>query len=465
MANFIDDNQIEEILNQAKNTPLEKIYEIIEKSKECNGLTMEETAALLHVEDEAVLDKIYEAAGVIKERIYGNRIVMFAPLYISDYCVNSCVYCGYKCSNKFQRRKLTDDEIREEVRIIERMGHKRIVMEAGEDDVNCPIDYVTHAMKVAYDTVSENNGSIRRINVNVAATTVENYKKLKDAGIGTYTLFQETYHKETYERMHPKGPKSNYEYHLTAMDRAMEAGIDDVGLGVLFGLYDYKFEVMGLMMHKNHLEEKFGVGPHTISMPRLRMANAVDANSFPYLVNDKDFKKIVGIIRLSVPYTGMILSTREEPKYREEVIKVGISQVSAGSQVDVGAYHESTKKDANNIDTAQFETADHRPSQEVIRSLCEQGYLPSFCTACYRSGRTGDRFMQVAKAGQIHNLCLPNAIMTFKEYLEDYADESMKELGAKVIEKHIEDIESEKVKELTKQRVKKIEEGERDLFL
>ncbi len=460
--NFIENERIENLLEAAKTADQTEIDRIIEKAEACQGLTLEETAALLHLEDDASLDKIYKAAGVIKEKIYGNRLVMFAPLYLSDYCVNSCVYCGYKCANNFNRRILSDDEIRAEIKIIEGMGHKRIVLEAGEDEKNCPIEYIENAMKVAYATTSENNGMIRRINVNIAATTVDNYKRLKTAGIGTYILFQESYHKETYKKMHPKGPKSNFEYHLTAMDRAMQGGIDDVGLGVLFGLYDYKFEVMGMMVHKEHLEEVFGVGPHTLSVPRLRKATDVDETSYPHLVTDKEFKKIVAILRLSVPYTGIILSTREEPSFREQVIEVGVSQVSAGSQVDVGGYNDNLHEHA---DSAQFQTADTRPSGEIIKNLCEQGYLPSFCTACYRSGRTGDRFMQVAKSGQIHNLCLPNAIMTFKEYLEDFADEDMKKIGNGVIAKHIQDIENEKVKTLTEERLKNIEAGERDLYL
>lgn len=458
MDNFIVNEKIWDLLDEAKKADSKEVMRIIDKAEACEGLTSLETAILLNVEDESILERMYQAAGKIKERIYGNRIVMFAPLYVSNYCINGCTYCGYKCSNKFNRKKLSDDEIREEVKVIEDMGHKRIVLEAGEDDNNCPIDYITHVMDVVYET-KKDEGSIRRINVNVAATSVENYVKLKEAGIGTYSLFQETYDYNTYKKMHPYGPKSDYTYHLTAMDRAMEGGIDDVGIGVLFGLYDYKFEVMGLMMHKEHLEEAFGVGPHTISVPRLKKADGVDSKEFPHLVSDKDFKKIVTVIRLSVPYTGIILSTREEPTFREEVIKVGVSQVSAGSRVDVGGY--TVDEDSSE----QFKTDDHRPSGEVIKSLCEQGYLPSFCTACYRSGRTGDRFMQVAKSGQIHNLCLPNALMTFKEYLEDYATDDMKKLGESVIEKHIQDIESEKVRSLTEERLKNISEGKRDLFL
>ncbi len=458
MNNFIDDQKISDLLEAAQKATPEEIDSIIKKAADCNGLSTYEVAALLNVEDETTLEAIYKTAGLIKERIYGNRIVMFAPLYVSNYCINGCTYCGYKCSNQFTRKKLTDEEIAREARTIQDMGHKRIVLEAGEDDKNCSIEYILNAMKVVYETVTE-KGVIRRINVNIAATTVENYGKLKEAGIGTYILFQETYHKATYEKMHIHGPKSNFVYHLTAMDRAMEGGIDDVGVGALFGLYDYKFEVMGMMFHKEHLEEVFGVGPHTMSVPRLKKANDVDEKDYPYLVDDKQFKKIVGIIRLAVPYTGIILSTREEPAFREEVIEVGVSQISSGSKTDVGGYNDTEGLGE------QFELGDHRPSGEVIKSLCDQGYLPSFCTACYRSGRTGDRFMQVAKNGQIHNLCLPNALMTFKEYLEDYADDEMKVLGEGVIEKHIQDIENEKVKQLTKERLESIKKGQRDLFL
>ncbi|PKM94047.1 MAG: [FeFe] hydrogenase H-cluster radical SAM maturase HydG [Firmicutes bacterium HGW-Firmicutes-1] len=458
MENFIDNKKIFGLLDEAKNVHSEEINNIIAKAEKCEGLSALETAVLLNVEDDETLAKMYKAAGTIKEKIYGNRIVMFAPLYVSNYCINGCTYCGYKCSNQFSRRKLTDEEISNEVKKIQDMGHKRIVLEAGEDDENCSIDYILNSMKVIYETKTD-KGSIRRINVNIAGTSVENYEKLKEAGIGTYTLFQETYHLETYNKFHLYGPKSDFTYHLTTMDRAMKGGIDDVGIGALFGLYDYKFEVMGMMMHKEHLEEVFGVGPHTMSVPRLRKADDVDQHDFPYLVSDRDFKKIVAIIRLAVPYTGIILSTREEPAFREEVIEVGVSQISAGSKTDVGGYNDE------DIMGEQFELADHRPSSEIIKSLCEQGYLPSFCTACYRSGRTGDRFMQVAKTGQIHNLCLPNALMTFKEYLEDYSNEEMKKLGEEVIAKHIDDIESEKVKTLTKERLKNIEEGKRDLFL
>lgn len=458
-ADFINDEVITELLKAGNKKSEQEIERIIQKGRKAQGLGLDEVAALLQNTSPHLEEMLFKAAREVKDEIYGTRLVMFAPLYVSDYCVNSCKYCGYKCANSFERRKLTDDEIHSEVEIIENLGHKRIALEAGEDDVNCPIDYITHAMKVIYDTKS-GNGSIRRINVNIAATTVENYKKLKDAGIGTYVLFQETYHRETYKAMHPAGPKKDYDYHTTAMDRAMMGGIDDVGLGVLYGLYDYKYEVMGTMLHVRHLEDTFGVGPHTISFPRIRPAKDVPLDKFPYLVSDVDFKRIIAILRLAVPYTGMLLSTREDPKFREEVIRVGISQVSAGSCTGVGGYQESEEGGG----TPQFEVADNRTPLEIIKSLCRQGYIPSYCTACYRSGRTGDRFMEFAKAGKIHNLCYPNAMMTFKEYLEDYADEELKVLGNQVIEANLGNIPNETIRERTKERLERIANGERDLF-
>ncbi len=465
MYNFIDDKKILSILENTKNANELEIKTIIEKAKRCEGLSVEETAILINCEDERLINKIYDVAGYIKNKIYGNRIVMFAPLYVSNYCTNSCKYCGYKCNNKFNRRKLTDEEIEKEARAIEEMGHKRIALEAGEDDKNCSIDYILHAMEVIYKTKCK-NGSIRRINVNIAATTIENYAKLKEAGIGTYLLFQETYHEETYREYHTAGAKSDYLYHLTAMDRAMEGGIDDVGIGVLFGLYDYRYEVLGMMLHKEHLEQVYGVGPHTISVPRLKKAKDVRIEDYPYLVNDEQFKKIIATLRLAVPYTGIILSTRENAEFRDEVINLGVSQISAGSKTDVGGYNDAnTSANKAEVFEKQFELADHRPTNEIIKSLCIQGHLPSYCTACYRSGRTGDRFMAVAKSGNIHNLCLPNALLTFKEYLEDYADDDLKSIGEEVISRHIEDIESDNVKKETIKRLKKIENNERDLFL
>lgn len=458
MENFINNDRIYQLLDEAQNVSTEDIKKIIEKAKTCVGLSLEEVAALLQFEDDNLLEEMYACANHIKNTIYGDRIVMFAPLYVSNYCVNGCTYCGYKHSNKIPRRRLTDAELAKEALQIEAMGHKRIALEAGEDPVNCDIDYVLHAMDVIYKTKSENNGAIRRINVNVAATTVENYKRLKAADIGTYILFQETYHQETYKQYHPNGPKSNYLYHLTAMDRAMEGDIDDVGVGALFGLYDYKYEVLGLMMHKEHLEEKFGVGPHTISVPRIKKAKNVAVSEYPHAVDDDEFKRLVAVIRLAVPYTGIILSTREEAAFREEVIDIGVSQISAGSKTDVGGYTDEEKM------ASQFELSDERPQHEVIEALLKKGRLPSYCTACYRAGRTGDRFMQVAKSGQIHNLCQPNALLTLKEYLEDYADADLKALGEKAILENIDKIPNPKMKDNTIDRLKRIENGERDLF-
>ena len=458
-ADFINDEVIYDTLETGRNKTRDELELIIEKGRQARGLSLEETAALLQNECPELDEKLYRAAREVKDAIYGTRIVMFAPLYISNYCVNRCRYCGYKCTNKIERKRLTDDEIRREVELIINLGHKRIALEAGEDDRNCPIDYITHAMDVIYNTRVK-NGHIRRINVNIAATTVENYRKLKEAGIGTYVLFQETYHRDSYAKYHPAGPKSDYDYHTTAMDRAMESGIDDVGLGVLFGLYDYRYEVLGLLLHAQHLEDKYGVGPHTISVPRLRPAEGVSLEEFPYLVSDYDFKRIVAILRLAVPYTGMILSTREAAGFREEVINLGISQISAGSCTDVGGYQLHEQGGSK----PQFELADHRTPLEVLKTLCRQGYLPSYCTACYRAGRTGERFMKYAKSGEIHNLCYPNAMLTFKEYLEDYADEELKELGNKTIEKNLANIPNDVMREKTIERLKRIENGERDLF-
>ncbi|NLO82272.1 MAG: [FeFe] hydrogenase H-cluster radical SAM maturase HydG [Clostridiales bacterium] len=458
-ADFINDEVIYDTLETGRNKTRDELELIIEKGRQARGLSLEETAALLQNECPELDEKLFRAAREVKDAIYGTRIVMFAPLYISNYCVNRCRYCGYKCTNKIERKRLTDDEIRREVELIINLGHKRIALEAGEDDRNCPIDYITHAMDVIYNTRVK-NGHIRRINVNIAATTVENYRKLKEAGIGTYVLFQETYHRDSYAKYHPAGPKSDYDYHTTAMDRAMESGIDDVGLGVLFGLYDYRYEVLGLLLHAQHLEDKYGVGPHTISVPRLRPAEGVSLEEFPYLVSDYDFKRIVAILRLAVPYTGMILSTREAAGFREEVINLGISQISAGSCTDVGGYQLHEQGGSK----PQFELADHRTPLEVLKTLCRQGYLPSYCTACYRAGRTGERFMKYAKSGEIHNLCYPNAMLTFKEYLEDYADEELKELGNKTIEKNLANIPNDVMREKTIERLKRIENGERDLF-
>ncbi|HBX23336.1 MAG TPA: [FeFe] hydrogenase H-cluster radical SAM maturase HydG [Desulfotomaculum sp.] len=467
-ADFIDEKQIADWLEEASLADRDQARQIIEKSRLAGGLSPYECAVLLHLEDSELLEEMYREAKKIKENIYGRRLVLFAPLYVSNHCVNNCVYCGYRCANgAMPRRRLSVEELREEVKILESWGHKRLALEAGEDPINCPIDYILAAIRTIYE-VKEANGSIRRINVNIAATTVENYRLLKEAGIGTYILFQESYHRATYAAMHPSGPKRDYEYHATAMDRAMTGGIDDVGAGVLFGLYDYKFEVLGLLQHALHLEERFGVGPHTISVPRLRPAQGVNYDNFPHLVDDATFKKIIAVLRLAVPYTGIILSTREPAELRDELISVGVSQISAGSCTGVGGYKQEQERaqccDCSGSDTRQFQVEDHRSPDEVLRSVCLGGYIPSFCTACYRSGRTGDRFMPLAKSGQIQNVCQPNAILTFKEFLEDYASPATREVGAKAIEEHLQEINNPKVRRLTEERLKLIEAGQRDFY-
>ncbi|BAF59165.1 thiamine biosynthesis enzyme ThiH and related uncharacterized enzymes [Pelotomaculum thermopropionicum SI] len=462
-AYFIDDKVIFDLLEEAKNAPAGEVERIIGKAALSEGLTPAEVAVLLQVDDPGLLEKIYRTAYLVKEKIYGKRIVFFAPLYISDYCVNNCYYCGYRRDNKFPRRRLSMQEIKDEVTVLEEMGHKRIALECGEDPVNCPIDYVLDAINAIY-SVKEKNGSIRRVNVNIAATTVENYRLLKEARIGTYILFQETYHRPTYARMHPSGPKRDYDWHTCAMDRAMEGGIDDVGVGVLFGLYDYKYEVLGLLFHALHLEEVYGVGPHTISVPRLRPARGVTLENFPHLVSDADFKKIIAVLRLAVPYTGMILSTRERPEFRDELLSVGISQISAASCTGVGGYRREKEGAQNGEEAPQFNVEDHRSLDEVIRSVCRSGYIPSFCTACYRSGRTGDRFMALAKSGQIQNVCQPNAIITFKEFLVDYASPETLRAGDEAIAKHLELIENPAVRQKAIERLAQIETGQRDFY-
>ncbi|WP_425270627.1 [FeFe] hydrogenase H-cluster radical SAM maturase HydG [Paenibacillus helianthi] len=465
-ADFINDEEIRLSLEEAKVKAGDSAYvqTILEKARACEGLTHREAAVLLEVAETEVLDSINCSAKVIKEKIYGNRIVLFAPLYISNYCVNNCEYCGYKHTNgDFLRRKLDLDKLADEVRVLQELGHKRLVVEAGEDPVNCDIDYVVEAIKTIY-SVKVDNGSIRRVNINIAATTVEDYSKLRDAEIGTYILFQETYHRPTYATMHPKGPKSDYDWHTTAMDRAQMGGIDDVGIGVLYGLYDYKYDTVAMLMHAEHLEERFGVGPHTVSVPRLREAEGVNLEVYPHLVKDEDFKRLVAVLRLAVPYAGMILSTREEPSFRDEVIKLGISQVSAGSSTGVGGYMETKQGTGGRPqEKPQFEVSDHRLPEEIIRGLCQDGYVPSYCTACYREGRTGDRFMRLAKSGQIHNICQPNSLLTFKEYLLDYADETTRTLGEEIIRKGLEDIPKEAARKATMDRLRRIENGERDL--
>ncbi len=466
---FIDDARIESALNAAKTkaTDAATVRAIIAKAGEYHGLSAEEVAVLLEVQDKALLEEMYATAKAVKEAIYGKRIVLFAPLYLSSYCINNCVYCGYKRSNKEQlRKRLTMDEVKREVEILESLGHKRLAVEAGEDPKNCPIEYVTDAIKAIY-SIKDGNGSIRRVNVNIAATTIEDYKKLKDAEIGTYILFQETYHRPTYAKLHPSGPKRDYNWHTTAMDRAQTAGIDDVGIGVLYGLYDWKYETVAMFLHAEHLDKTFGVGPHTISVPRMRPAGNVNLDTFPYLVKDEDFRKIVAVIRLAVPYTGMILSTREDPEFRDELISCGISQISAGSCTGVGGYqktvveHESTHNTNNG---QQFEPSDQRSPNEIIRMLCQRGYIPSYCTACYRQGRTGDRFMSLAKNGTIQHVCLPNALLTFKEYLIDYADPETKVAGETLIRQSLDTIPQDAIRDLTVTRLHDIESGRRDLF-
>lgn len=457
---FINHDYIYKILEETKNPTNEEIKEVLEKAKKREGLSYKEIAILLQAEKEEDLNEIYKLAGDIKKDIYGKRIVVFAPLYVSDYCVNNCTYCGYKRDNKFTRRKLTMEEVAQEVRILEKMGHKRLALELGEDPVNANIDYTLECLDTIYKTQNE-NGEIRRVNVNIAATTVENYEKLKEKGIGTYILFQETYHKPTYEKVHPKSLKSDYEYHLTAFDRAMEAGIDDVGAGVLFGLYEPRFEVLALMMHNAHLEEKYNVGFHTVSVPRLQEAKGVSLETYPYLLDDKMFKKIVAILRIALPFTGLILSTRETPSMRKELLKYGVSQISAGSSTGVGGYKE--REEGNEI--KQFKTNDERSPIDILKELLDDGYIPSYCTACYRSGRTGDRFMRLAKSGNIKYVCEPNALMTLLEFSLDYGDEEIYKKSLEVIEKEVENIQREDIKQRTKESLEKMKNGERDFYV
>lgn len=458
---FISHDEIIETLEYAdKNKNNEELISaIIEKAKERKGLSHREASVLLACEIEEKNQEIYSLAEQIKKDFYGNRIVMFAPLYLSNYCVNGCVYCPYHAKNKhIPRKKLTQDEIRKEVIALQDLGHKRLAIESGEDPVNNPIEYILECIKTIY-SIKHKNGAIRRVNVNIAATTVENYRKLKEAGIGTYILFQETYHKESYEKLHPTGPKHNYAYHTEAMDRAMEGGIDDVGCGVLFGLEKYRYEFAGLLMHAEHLEAVHGVGPHTISVPRIRCADDIDASEFTDAISDDIFAKIVACIRIAVPYTGMIVSTRESQKSRERVLHLGVSQISGGSKTSVGGYAEPEPDDNK---SEQFDVEDTRTLDEVVNWLMKMGYIPSFCTACYREGRTGDRFMSLCKNGQIQNCCHPNALMTLKEYLEDYASEDTKNIGIKLIEKEIDNIPNEKVKNIVIERLGLISKGERD---
>ena len=435
------------------------IESLIERARDCKGLSHREAALLLECDQPDLIEKMYKVAKEIKEKFYGNRIVMFAPLYLSNYCINGCVYCPYHAKNKhIARKKLTQEEIRAEVIALQDMGHKRLALETGEDPKNNPIEYVLESIKTIY-SIKHKNGAIRRVNVNIAATTVENYRKLKEAGIGTYILFQETYHKENYEALHPTGPKSDYAYHTEAMDRAMEAGIDDVGCGVLFGLNTYRYDLVGLLMHAEHLEAAMGVGPHTISVPRICPADDISTDDFENAIDDETFQKIVAVIRIAVPYTGMIISTRESKACREKVLDLGISQISGGSRTSVGGYVEEEPEEEN---SAQFDVSDRRSLDQVVNWLLELGYIPSFCTACYREGRTGDRFMSLVKSGQIANCCQPNALMTLKEYLEDYASPDTRAKGEKVIQEELKHITREKTREIAEKNLKEIEAGKRD---
>lgn len=458
---FISDSEIRKTLDYAKEQKnnLELMKDILNKARAAEGLDFKEAMTLLECEDESIIEEIFTIAKEIKEKFYGNRIVMFAPLYLSNYCINGCVYCPYHGQNtNITRKKLTQEEIRKEVIALQDMGHKRLALEAGEDPKINPIEYILESIKTIY-SIQHKNGQIRRVNVNIAATTVEEYKMLKEAGIGTYILFQETYNKESYEKLHPTGPKSDYAYHTEAMDRAMEAGLDDVGCGVLYGLENYKYDFVGMLMHAKHLEDTYGVGPHTISVPRIRPAEDINPEDFDNGVPDDIFKRIIAVLRIAVPYTGMIMSTRESMEMRRQALEIGITQISGGSKTSVGGYAEEEKEEEN---SAQFDVSDNRTLGEVVDWLIDIGYVPSFCTACYREGRTGDRFMSLLKSGQIANICQPNALMTLTEYLEDYASEETKLKGEELIAKRIETIPSDKVKKITKDYVSNIKDGNRD---
>ena len=458
---FISHEEVLETLEYAEQNKhnAELIDEILNKALQEKGLSHKEASILLACDIPEKNEQIFKLANKIKQDFYGNRIVLFAPLYLSNYCVNGCVYCPYHAKNKhIPRRKLSQEEIEKEAIALQDMGHKRLAIEAGEDPVNNPLEYILESIKTIYG-IKHKNGAIRRVNVNIAATTVENYRKLHEAGIGTYILFQETYHKESYEKLHPTGPKHNYKWHTEAMDRAMQGGIDDVGLGVLFGLESYRYEFAALLMHAEHLEAAYGVGPHTISVPRIRKADDIDPDTFDNGIDDDTFAKIVACIRIAVPYTGMIVSTRESEKCRERLLHLGVSQISGGSKTSVGGYFNPMPEKE---ESAQFDISDRRPLDEVLRWLMQLGYLPSFCTACYGSGRTGDRFMEICKKQQIHNFCHPNAIMTLKEYLEDYASEETKKVGDALIAKELETLENSDIKAIVEKDLVKIAHGERD---
>lgn len=457
---FINHSEIlDTIRYAAENTNNRDLVDaILDKAKDCRGLTHREAAVLLESTDPEVTERVKDLAHDIKKRFYGNRIVMFAPLYLSNYCVNGCTYCPYHAINRdIPRRKLSQEEIRREVTALQDMGHKRLAIEAGEDPRNNPLEYILESIDTIYST-RHRNGAIRRVNVNIAATTVENYRRLRDAKIGTYILFQETYHKDNYERLHPKGPKSDYAYHTEAMDRAMEGGIEDVGLGVLYGLSTYLYDFIGLLMHAEHLEERFGVGPHTISVPRICSAFDIEKGNFNDGISDELFCRIVAVLRIAVPYTGLIVSTRESPAVRAKILDLGVSQMSGGSKTTVGGYTDEPEAE----DTAQFDVSDHRTLSQVVEWLLDTGHIPSFCTACYREGRTGDRFMSLVKSGQIANCCGPNAIMTLKEFMVDYGSPSLREKGEALIMRELNSITNPKVREIAIRNLAMIEQGQRD---
>ena len=458
---FISHEEITETLEYAASNKnnRELIRSLIEKARACKGLNHRDAAVLLECDDPELLEEIFTLAREIKQKFYGNRIVMFAPLYLSNYCVNGCVYRPYHAKNKtIARKKLSQEEIRQEVIALQDMGHKRLALEAGEDPIRNPIEYILESIQTIY-SIKHKNGAIRRVNVNIAATTVENYRRLHEAGIGTYILFQETYHKENYEKLHPRGPKSNYAYHTEAMDRAMQGGIDDVGIGVLFGLNTYRYDFVGLLMHAEHLEATYGVGPHTISVPRICSADDIDAHDFQNAISDEVFQKIVAVIRIAVPYTGMIISTRESQASREKVLELGVSQISGGSKTSVGGYATPEIPEEN---SAQFDVSDTRTLDEIVAWLLKLGYIPSFCTACYREGRTGDRFMSLVKTGQIANCCAPNALMTLQEYLEDYASPETRELGVRMIREQMEKIPNPAIRRRALENLTAIAQGKRD---
>lgn len=450
---IFDSEKIEKLLEKTKNPTEEQVNKVLEKAEKMKGLSLEESAILINA-DEKYTEKMFESAWKIKKEIYGERLVLFAPLYLSNYCINDCEYCGFHSRNQMCRKKLSMEEVEEQTRVLINMGHKRLLLEFGEHPIESPIEYVVDVIKKIY-SVKEGNGDIRRVNVNIAATTVEDYKKLKDVGIGTYQLFQETYHRPTYEKLH-KGPKADYERQIFAHDRAFEAGIDDIGLGVLYGLYDWRYDTLALISHGQYLDKKYGVGPHTFSVPRLQPAETVK-DKWPYRVNEDEILKIIAILRLSTPYTGMIISTRETPKVREKAFEIGISQTSAASCTSPGGYGKETV-------LKQFSLSDERSVDEVIEGILDEGLLPSFCTACYRLGRTGQDFMDIAKPGEIHNFCRPNAILTLKEYLEDYASDVVKEKGEKIIKHYTAQIPSDEIRKKTEERLVEIEEGKRDLY-